>query len=166
MRHTHWRPASTASHTRGVPVRIVAISTATIVSSKKSGACGPSVNCPEEEREGARERGAVRFRSQGDRTTAYAEARPRRHGADDHMHSLRQGKSPLQPVLEPGLVYRRHGRGERWRCSSAGGEPDRAHLAAREAVRLFATNVASRRRTHECSASGRKFAARCAWGAI
>ena len=38
MRHTHWRPASTASHTRGVPVRIVAISTATIVSSKKSGA--------------------------------------------------------------------------------------------------------------------------------
>jgi hypothetical protein len=38
IRHTHWRPASTASHTRGVPVRAIAMSTATIVSSKKSGA--------------------------------------------------------------------------------------------------------------------------------
>ena len=38
IRHTHWRPASTASHTRGVPVRVIVMSTATIVSSKKSGA--------------------------------------------------------------------------------------------------------------------------------
>ena len=39
-------------------------------------------------------------------------------------------------------------------------------ILQREDVRLFATNLASRRRTHEWSASGRKFAARCAWGAI
>ena len=47
---------------------------------------GPGVNCPDDESESARERGPVRFRSQGGCTTADTEACPRRHAADCHMH--------------------------------------------------------------------------------